>query len=222
MTLDETQKTLVGSVLDVRNRYIRNFSGETDTLPKLFAGKPSLKKLRLWHDEATFEDPLTKAVGRKQFEPQWVCVEFSFLKSETSVWNLERSNYKQYGLQAAFSEIERLHHEVIDGGNPIVLDLKTRYVVKGIGKEQTIASKVNIFYDQSIGKITQVQDKWDGELPDSSFKNVSVAQLFRLSWWIHYGEGWAWWLWSFTWNTWGWQVCAPAYHIWTPFALAHI
>ncbi|MCJ1408088.1 hypothetical protein MMC19_002161 [Ptychographa xylographoides] len=130
VTLDEHQKTLVGCVLD------------------LFAGRPSLKKLRLWDDNGVFQDPITKAEGRKQYEPQW------------------------YGLQAAFKEIERLHHEVTDAGNPISMDLKTRYVVKGIGKEQTIASKIQIFYDKSTGKITQVQDKWDGNLPDSTFTNI--------------------------------------------------
>ncbi|CAD6566665.1 MAG: hypothetical protein ASARMPREDX12_008786 [Alectoria sarmentosa] len=130
VSLDEQQKTLVGSVLD------------------LFAGRPSLKKLQLWDDEGVFEDPITKAVGRKQYEPQW------------------------YGLQAAFSEIERLHHEVTSGGNPIAMDLRTRYVVKGIGKEQTIDSKINIFYDKATGKITKVEDKWDGKLPDSSFQNA--------------------------------------------------
>ncbi|MCJ1367669.1 hypothetical protein MMC16_006803 [Acarospora aff. strigata] len=128
--LDEHQRTLVGSVLD------------------LFAGRPSLKKLQLWSDDAAFEDPITKAQGRKQYEPQW------------------------YGLQSAFSEIERLHHEVTDGGNPISMDLKTRYVIKGIHKEQTITSKVNIFYDKATGKITKLEDKWDGKLPDSSFTNI--------------------------------------------------
>lgn len=130
VSLDDRQRTLVGSVLD------------------LFAGRPSLKKLQLWDDEGVFEDPITKAVGRKQYEPQW------------------------YGLQAAFSEIERLHHEVTSGGNPISMDLRTRYVVKGIGKEQTIDSKINIFYDKATGKITKVEDKWDGKLPDSSFQNA--------------------------------------------------
>ena len=80
----------------------------------LFAGRPSLPKLQLWADDAVFEDPLAVAKGRKEFEPQW------------------------YGLAKAFSEIERLSHEVTSAGNPIVLDMKTRYVVKGIGKEQTI------------------------------------------------------------------------------------
>ena len=152
----------------------------------MFAGRPSLKKLQLWDDEGVFEDPITKAVGRKQYEPQW------------------------YGLQAAFSEIERLHHEVISGGNPITMDLRTRYVVKGIGKEQTIDSKINIFYDKATGKITKVEDKWDGKLPDSSIQNVSIDQIMNPWWWLHYYESWLFWGWSFTWNTWVWQVCGAA------------
>ncbi|KAF6230360.1 hypothetical protein HO133_004702 [Letharia lupina] len=130
VSLDEHKKTLVGSVLD------------------LFAGRPSLKKLQLWDDNGVFQDPITIAEGRKQYEAQW------------------------YGLQAAFSEIERLHHEVTSGGNPITMDLRTRYVVKGIGKEQTIDSKINIFHDKDTGKITKVEDKWDGKLPDSSLMNA--------------------------------------------------
>lgn len=90
------------------------------------------------------------------------------------------------------------------------MDLRTRYVVKGINKEQTIDSKINIFYDKDTGKITKVEDKWDGKLPDSSFQNVSVDQLFNPWWWVHYGEGWAWWAWSFTWNTLPQRVCAAA------------
>ena len=126
--------------------------------------------------------------------------------TKSSFCFIANSCYFQYGLQAAFKEIERLHHEVTDAGNPISMDLKTRYVVKGIGKEQTIASKIQIFYDKSTGKITQVQDKWDGNLPDSTFTNVSVEQLLNPWWYVHYAEGWAWWGWSFTWNTWWWQV----------------
>ncbi|KAK8215449.1 hypothetical protein M8818_002070 [Zalaria obscura] len=129
VSLDSQQKTLVGSVLD------------------LFAGRPSLEKLKLWSDEGVFEDPITIAQGRKQYEAQW------------------------YGLQTAFSEIERLNHEVTSSGNPISMNLKTRYVVKGIGKEQTISSVVNIFTDKD-GKISKVEDKWDGKLPESSIANA--------------------------------------------------
>ena len=56
-----------------------------------------------------------------------------------------------------FSDIERLHHSVTSAGNPIEMDLKTRYVVKGIGKEQTIESKILIAYDSTTGKITKVK-----------------------------------------------------------------
>jgi hypothetical protein len=91
------------------------------------------------------------------------------------------------------------------------MDLKTRYVIKGIGKEQTIASKVMIFYDKSSGKITKVQDKWNGKLPESSFTNVSVDQLLSLWWWVHYSESWGWWVWSFTWEMRWWQVRALVY-----------
>jgi len=52
--LDSQQKTLVSSVLD------------------LFAGRPSLEKLQLWKDEGVFQDPITVAKGRKQYEAQWV------------------------------------------------------------------------------------------------------------------------------------------------------
>lgn len=52
--LSSEQKTLVSSVLD------------------LFAGRPSLEKLQLWKDEGIFQDPITIAKGRKQYEAQWV------------------------------------------------------------------------------------------------------------------------------------------------------
>jgi hypothetical protein len=115
----------------------------------LFAGRPSLPKLALWRDDATFADNITIAEGRDKYAAQW------------------------YGLQSAFSEIERLHHSVKDAGNPILMDLKTRYVIKGIGKEQTIESLVAIHLD-SQGKIQKVEDKWNGELPDGAIANVSL------------------------------------------------
>ncbi|PSN73501.1 hypothetical protein BS50DRAFT_629521 [Corynespora cassiicola Philippines] len=129
VTLSPDQQTAVASILD------------------LFAGRPSLAKLALWRDDATFTDPLTIATGRDKFSAQW------------------------YGLQTAFSEIERLHHSVKDAGNPILMDLKTRYKIKGIGKEQTIQSEVAIHLDAQ-GKIEKVEDKWDGKLPESGIANA--------------------------------------------------
>lgn len=112
----------------------------------LFAGRPSLAKLQLWRDDAIFTDPINHAKGRKEFEAQW------------------------YGLQSAFSEIERKSHLVTSAGNPISFDLSNFYKVKGIGKEQLVNSKVNIFVED--GKITRVEDKWDGKLPDSAISNA--------------------------------------------------
>ena len=132
VSLSEQQSTIVASVLD------------------LFAGRPSLPKLRLWRDDATFTDPLTIAQGRDKYSAQW------------------------YGLQAAFSEIERLNHQVKDAGNPILMDLRTRYVVKGIGKEQVIQSEVAIHLDGE-GKIEKLEDKWDGKLPEGGIANVSIS-----------------------------------------------
>ncbi|KAI4619930.1 hypothetical protein J4E83_005153 [Alternaria metachromatica] len=129
VTLSEQQNTIVGSVLD------------------LFAGRPSLPKLQLWRDDATFTDPITIAEGREKYSAQW------------------------YGLQSAFSEIERLNHQVKDAGNPILMDLRTRYVIKGLNKEQLIQSVVAIHLDEQ-GKIKKVEDKWDGKLPDSSIANA--------------------------------------------------
>jgi hypothetical protein len=156
VSLNDNQSTVLRSILD------------------LFAGKPSLPKLALWRDDATFTDPITVAEGRDRFAAQW------------------------YGLQAAFSEIERLHHEVTDAGNPILMDLKTRYVIKGINKEQTISSVVAVHLDEQ-GKIKKVEDKW----------NVSsIFDLLRPMWWVNYSMAWAFWLWSFTWETRVWRVGA--------------
>lgn len=60
------------------------------------------------------------------------------------------------------------------------MDLKTRYVVRGIGKEQTIDSVVKIHTDGD--KITKVEDRWNDELPEGAFKTVSVFNPFS---WLH-------------------------------------
>lgn len=103
------------------------------------------------------------------------------------------------------SEIERLSHSVKSADNPISWDLKTRYVVNGLKKEQTILSVVNI-YTNSASKIEKAENKWDGNLPDSSITNISAAQFASLWWWVHYAEAWVFWGWSWTWETRVWRV----------------
>jgi len=56
------------------------------------------------------------------------------------------------------------------------MDLRTRYVIKGLNKEQLIQSVVAIHLDEQ-GKIKKVEDKWDGKLPDSSIANVSYTHV---------------------------------------------
>lgn len=130
--LSDSQRVITGSVLD------------------LFAGQPSLRKLSLWKDDATFTDPITIAEGRKQYAPQW------------------------YGLKAAFSNIERLGGQITKGGNPIEFEMKTKYTVKGLGSEQTIDSKVKIFTEGEGDniRITRVEDRWDDSLKEGTFRDA--------------------------------------------------
>ncbi|KAF2092717.1 hypothetical protein NA57DRAFT_69639 [Rhizodiscina lignyota] len=116
----------------------------------LFAGHPSKEKFALWTDDALFTDPLTIAQGRKQYEAQW------------------------YGLAQAFSTIETQSHEVTSAGNPIVMNLRNKYTVKGIGKETTIQSVVNIYTvgEGEAQRIEKVEDKWDGKLPEGGIANA--------------------------------------------------
>jgi len=132
VNLSEKQKVVVGSVLD------------------LFAGHPTLPKLSLWTDTATFADPLTIATGRKQYSAQW------------------------YGLAAAFSSIQRLSCTVKTAGNPIEIDMKTRYKVKGLGTEKEIESLVKIWTDDLGERIVKVEDRWNGEIPEGA-----IAKAFR-------------------------------------------
>lgn len=86
------------------------------------------------------------------------------------------------------------------------MDLKTRYVVKGLNKEQTISSVINIFTSPD-GKISKLEDKWDGKLPESSIQNVSsVWQLLSPVWWMNYYIAWGFYFWSFVWYTRPWMV----------------
>lgn len=81
--------------------------------------------------------------------------------------------------------------------------------MKGIGKETTVNSVIEIYTTADGSKISKLLDKWDGELPDSSITTVSsIFQLLNPFWWFHYFEGWLWWFWSFIWWTRGpWLVC---------------
>ncbi len=78
------------------------------------------------------------------------------------------------------------------------------------------------------GKISKVEDRWNGSLPDGAISNVSsVFQLVNPMWWINYWMAWAFWLWSFTWETRVWRVGAflvlnaSEFHTWVAFTDCH-
>lgn len=55
------------------------------------------------------------------------------------------------------------------------MDMRNKYTVKVIGKQQVIDSKVVISLDESC-KISKLQDRWNGNIPDSA-----IAQVRRYS-----------------------------------------
>lgn len=77
----------------------------------------------------------------------------------------------------------------------------------GLGTEHIIASKVKIFTEGE--KIKKVEDRWNDELPEGAFKNVSVLSLRS---WLYYGQSWVYWGWHFCWETWWWRVRGSCYH----------
>jgi hypothetical protein len=86
------------------------------------------------------------------------------------------------------------------------MDMTTMYKVKGIGKETTISSKVNIFHEG--GKITKVEDKWDGKLPDSGIANVSKpwTNVVDPRFWANYWLSWSYSLLVYVHDQWWWMV----------------
>ncbi|KAK1460790.1 hypothetical protein CMEL01_15087, partial [Colletotrichum melonis] len=116
----------------------------------LFEGNPTLKHLSLWSKTATFQDNITVAEGYDKFAAQW------------------------YGLPALFNPIRIQSHTVTSAGNPIELELKNSYTVKGIKTEQTMESVVQIQVGDD-GKIVKVNDKWNNDLPEGAFSQVRNA-----------------------------------------------
>ena len=116
---------------------------------QLFAGHPSLKIFSLWSPTATFADPISVAEGSDRYKAQW------------------------YGLPALFHPIKIQSHKVKSAGNPIEIGLTTTYTVKGIKKEQTIESIVHIYVSDD-GKISKLEDRWNGKLPEGAVTDVST------------------------------------------------
>lgn len=138
---------------------------ELTACTQLFEGNPTLKHLSLWSRTATFQDNITVAEGFDKFAAQW------------------------YGLPALFDPIKIQSHTVTSAGNPIELNLKNSYTVKGVKTEQVMESVVQIQVGDD-GKITKVSDKWNNNLPDGAFSqvrtefNVSVLSAAKTGVWL--------------------------------------
>jgi hypothetical protein len=130
----------------------------------LFSGHPSLPHLALWRDDAVFSNPITIAQGRAKYSAQW------------------------YGRSQAFSEIDCINHQVRDAGNPMLMDLRIKYVVRGVGVEQLVQSLVSVEVDGE-GRVSRVEDRWDGELKEGGIGEVSSIFQFlirvRLGGWLY-------------------------------------
>ena len=114
---------------------------------QLFEGRPSLKHLSLWNKSATFQDPIALAQGYDRFAAQW------------------------YGLAALFDPIQIQSHSVTSGGNPIEIRLSNKYTLKGVKVEKLIDSVVRVHVGND-GLIQQVEDRWNGQLPDGAISEV--------------------------------------------------
>ncbi|KAI8722645.1 hypothetical protein NCS52_00408800 [Fusarium sp. LHS14.1] len=152
------QEVLVGSVLDVSSYLNLNNSPEqiVDADIQLFEGRPSLRHLSLWTPTATFQDPITNAVGFDKFAAQW------------------------YGLVALFSPITIQSQEVTSSGDPISLRLSNKYVLKGLGTEKVMDSVVDIHVGPD-GRISRVEDKWNDKLPQgpiaTAFQKLNAVSV---------------------------------------------
>ncbi|KAM5347222.1 hypothetical protein ACJ41O_010227 [Fusarium nematophilum] len=130
------QQLIIGSILDAT---------------QLFEGRPSLRHLSLWQPTATFNDPLTSAVGHPKFAAQW------------------------YGLPALFFPIAIQSHEVT-ASDPISLRLSNKYTLRGLRTEHIIDSVVDIHLAPD-GRIEKVEDKWNDKLRQGAFATSRVTHL---------------------------------------------
>jgi len=86
------------------------------------------------------------------------------------------------------------------------MDLKTRYKVKGVGSEQTIESVIKIHTTPSGDRITKVEDRWNGNIPEGAFAKVSLFQLLNPFWWVGNAGIVGFWCWSLVWWTQPWEL----------------
>ncbi|KAF8841183.1 hypothetical protein BDN67DRAFT_967525 [Paxillus ammoniavirescens] len=114
-------------------------------LKELYCCRPTRSIFeRTWRPDAVFEDPLVKAEGRGEYEPQWFAMPKIFSKSETISSRVMLST---------------------ESPNRFVFSQVQEYTLRFIGKKQRIESVIVVDLDES-DKITRMVEKWNGdELP---------------------------------------------------------
>jgi hypothetical protein len=60
------------------------------------------------------------------------------------------------------------------------MNQKTEYTLVGIGKPTTVDSVVAIWIGED-GKITRVEDRWNGKLPEGAFTDVGILSKSLLT-----------------------------------------
>ncbi|QRW12987.1 hypothetical protein RhiLY_11986 [Ceratobasidium sp. AG-Ba] len=122
----------------------------------LFSSQPSQDIFhRSWRLDATFEDPLSKCIGYKQYAPQW------------------------YGMPKAFPTSRTLAYKVIsstENPNRIVYEQKQEYTIRFIGTKKIMDSTVVIDLDEN-DKVIKLEDKWNGQDQPTRFGTLWLRRL---------------------------------------------
>ncbi|QRV98426.1 hypothetical protein RhiJN_26445 [Ceratobasidium sp. AG-Ba] len=121
----------------------------------LFSSQPSQDIFhRSWRLDATFEDPLSKCIGYKQYAPQWFQPK-AFPTSRTLAYKVISST---------------------ENPNRIVYEQKQEYTIRFIGTKKIMDSTVVIDLDEN-DKIIKLEDKWNGQDQPTRFGTLWLRRL---------------------------------------------
>lgn len=160
MTSTATPEVMkLGNGIEVKNEGIPlegNRRQIVEDVLNLFSSQPSLGIFhRSWRQDATFEDPLSKCLGYKQYGPQW------------------------YGMPKAFPTSRTLAYKVVSSTSDprqIVYEQTQEYTIRFIGTKKVMHSTVVIDLDEN-DKITKLEDKWNGQDQPTRFGALWLRRL---------------------------------------------
>ncbi|QRV84367.1 hypothetical protein RhiJN_12383 [Ceratobasidium sp. AG-Ba] len=122
----------------------------------LFSSQPSQDIFhRSWRLDATFEDPLSKCIGYKQYAPQRWIQPKAFPTSRTLAYKVISST---------------------ENPNRIVYEQKQEYTIRFIGTKKIMDSTVVIDLDEN-DKVIKLEDKWNGQDQPTRFGTLWLRRL---------------------------------------------